>query len=101
VTEPIFHIADEADWNAAVAAGAYARSTRGKSLDEVGFIHCSYQHQVQGVADFGYKDATEPLVLLTIDPERVRAEITVENGFPHVYGPLTVDAVIAVQAFDA
>jgi uncharacterized protein (DUF952 family) len=40
-------------------------------------------------------------VLLTIDPARVEHEIKVERGYPHIYGPLTVDAVIAVTPFDA
>lgn len=37
----IFHIADPDEWKAARATGAYTRSTRGQSLAEVGFIHCS------------------------------------------------------------
>jgi uncharacterized protein (DUF952 family) len=97
--EPIFHIADEADWYAAAAAGAYTRSTRGKSLEEVGFIHCSFAHQVAGVAKFSYADASEPLVLLRIDPQRVTAPIQIDDGFPHIYGPLHTDAVTEVQPF--
>ena len=99
--EPIFHITEASQWYAAAATGVYTGSTRGKTLDEVGFIHCSYDHQVQGVADFAYKDVTEPLVLLTIDQTLVTAPIKVEQEFPHIYGPLTVDAVIAVDPFDA
>jgi uncharacterized protein (DUF952 family) len=40
-------------------------------------------------------------VLLTIDPNRVKPEIKVEGGFPHIYGPLEVDAVIGVRDFHA
>jgi uncharacterized protein (DUF952 family) len=97
--EPIFHIAVEADWAQAQNAGAYTGSTRGKTLAEVGFIHCSYEHQVQGVAEFAYADAETPLVLLTIDQALVDQPIKVENDFPHIYGPLNVDAVIAVREF--
>jgi uncharacterized protein (DUF952 family) len=99
--EPIFHITDAAQWYAAAATGVYTGSTRDKTLDEVGFIHCSFDHQVRPTAELIYRDATEPLVLLTIDPSRVDAEIRVEQEFPHIYGPLTVDAVIAVGAFNA
>jgi uncharacterized protein (DUF952 family) len=40
-------------------------------------------------------------LLLTIDPERVTAPIRydpAENGeeFPHIYGPLNIDAVVDV-----
>jgi uncharacterized protein (DUF952 family) len=99
--EPIFHITEASEWYAAAATGAYTGSTRGKTLEEVGFIHCSYDHQVAATAKVVYGDTTAPLVLVTIDPERVSSEIKVENEFPHIYGPLTVDALIAVQAFNA
>ena len=99
--QPIFHITDAAQWYAAAATGVYTGSTRGKTLDEVGFIHCSFEHQVQGVADLAYRDMTEPLLLLTIDPDRVEYEIKVEQEFPHIYGPLHADAVIAVREFHA
>ncbi|MEY2467499.1 MAG: hypothetical protein QOF21_197 [Actinomycetota bacterium] len=94
--EMIFHIADQGAWEAALLAGEYARSTRDQSLEEVGFIHCSYRHQVDGVlADF-YADVATPLVLLTIDPALLAASLQVDDGFPHIYGPLNVDAVVEV-----
>jgi uncharacterized protein (DUF952 family) len=99
--EPIFHIADAAEWDEAAKSGTYTRSTRGLGLEEVGFIHCSYEHQVQGVADFAYADVTTPLVLLTIDPETLDAPIQEDDGFPHIYGPLNLNAVVAVEPFRA
>ncbi|HVV36863.1 MAG TPA: DUF952 domain-containing protein [Acidimicrobiales bacterium] len=99
--EPIFHITDQAQWYAAAAMGVYTGSTRGKSLDEVGFIHCSFAHQVQPTGVLVYSDVSEPLVVVTIDPALVSAEIKVENDFPHIYGPLHLDAVIEVQPFHA
>ena len=94
--EPIFHIAAQPTWEAAVAVGEYAQSTRDQTLDEVGFIHCSYRRQVDGVLANFYADVTEPLVLLTIDPDRVQRRIQVDDGFPHIYGPLNTDAVVEV-----
>ena len=47
----------------------------------------------------------DDLVLLVIDPARVDAEIRYERPdgaaerFPHIYGPLRVDAVVAVVPF--
>jgi uncharacterized protein (DUF952 family) len=96
----IFHIAFESDWRAAQEAGEYRVSTRGRSLEEVGFIHASFEHQVSATASF-YADVDEPLVVLVINTERVDAPVVVEDGgggedFPHVYGPIPVSAVVEV-----
>jgi len=97
--DPIFHIALPDDWAAAFTFGEYAVSTRGMSLDEVGFIHCSTELQVEATANRFYGDLTE-LVLLTIDPLLVPADILWEPPvpgadelFPHIYGPLPIVAV--------
>ena len=97
--EPIFHIALPDDWAGAFTFGEYAVSTRGMSLDEVGFIHCSTTAQIEATANRFYGDLTE-LVLLTIDPVLVPADIVwepstpgVDELFPHIYGPLPISAV--------
>jgi uncharacterized protein (DUF952 family) len=64
----LFHLADRDEWRAAAAAGEYRISTRGVTLAEQGFIHCSRAHQVRGVAEQYYADA-DNLVLLVIDRE--------------------------------
>lgn len=99
----IFHLARQGDWAAAQAEGSYRVSTLGLTLDDVGFIHCSYAHQVDGVARAFYRDVPD-LVLLTIDTDEVEHDIRVESAgdeerFPHIYGPLPVDAVVAVDPF--
>ncbi|HZB51415.1 MAG TPA: DUF952 domain-containing protein [Mycobacteriales bacterium] len=92
----IFHLADRQQWEAARSDGSYEISTRGRTLAEVGFIHCSQRHQVRGVADAVFGGADD-LVLLTIDPERVPVPIRFEGpDYPHIYGPLPADAVVAV-----
>src|SRR5947209_3964899 len=99
--QPIFHIAAASDWYAAQAIGAYRISTRDRSLDEVGFIHASYARQIVGVANAFYA-GVHGLVLLKIDRQRLRAPVRDERPpgsdqkFPHIYGPLNVDAVIEV-----
>ena len=86
----IFHVALRHEWEEALESGAdYRRSTLGKSLEEVGFIHCSYDHQVETILEF-YKG--KDVVILEIDEEAVPHEVRVENGFPHIYGPLPVGA---------
>lgn len=100
---PIFHIAEPAQWHQAQADGAYTGSTRGSTLREVGFIHCSYRHQVEGVANFLYADWNDALILLEADVEKIPSEIRVERldgapeEFPHIYGPLPTAAVSGVH----
>lgn len=99
--DEILHIALPDEWRDARASGEYRVSTRGRTLDEVGFIHCSYPNQVVRVANFAYSDVTE-LVVLHIEPELLEAEVRVEPAdpagaehFPHVYGPISTAAVVA------
>jgi glutathione S-transferase len=99
MNDPIFHLAMPDDWAGAFDSGSYRTSTRGRSLDEVGFIHCSRRDQLEATANTFYADVDQ-LVLLTIDPSRVDAEIIDEPPepgselrFPHLYGELPVHAV--------
>ena len=96
----IFHIAERPIWEAArEAGGPYEVSTRGLTLAEVGFIHASRDEaQVRTVQQAFYADLDD-LVLLVIDPEGldVRHEPVGEDVFPHIYGPLPIDAVIDVR----
>ncbi len=96
----IFHIATASDWVAAKQTGHYATSTRGRSLPEEGFIHASRAEQVEGVRASFFADIDEPLVLLTIDTDLLTSkwqEVPVaDDTFPHIYGPLDVDAVVEV-----
>ena len=97
----LFHLADRGEWLAAVPVGAYRVSTRGVTLEQQGFIHCSLRHQVRGVAEAFFSDADD-LVLLVIDSGLVTAPIRYEapepgaQPYPHIYGPLPVGAVTSV-----
>ena len=99
----LLHLADPADWAEAQRAGSYDRSTRGATLAEVGYVHCSYAHQVESVAAHVYGDWEGPLLLLRIDPEQVGIEVVEENLeggdelFPHLYGPVEVSAVLSAE----
>jgi uncharacterized protein (DUF952 family) len=99
---PILHLALATEWHDALAAGEYRRSTLDASLDDVGFVHCCFPEQLDGVLRRHYAGVTEPLVRLEIDPTRLDAEVVVEDlsgageASPHVYGPIPVAAVTAV-----
>ena len=98
ITNSITHICPRQDWQAAEKSGLY----RAESQEQVGFIHCSRPDQVVQVANHYYRGQTG-LVLLWIDPQKVQAEIRWESAdgdtFPHIYGPLNMDAVYAVDDF--
>jgi uncharacterized protein (DUF952 family) len=99
----LYHCSLAADWEAAKAAGTYTVSTRGRTLEQEGFLHASYAGQVDGVLRRFYADVTEPMVLLVIDPERLGRPVVPESPpgvaekFPHIYGPLDPAAVVAVR----
>ena len=103
----ILHLAFVAEWEAARAAGSYRISTRGKSLDDgATFIHCSRPDQVAMVANSFYADVTEPLCLLVIDTSLLVSALCDEDldaigiSFPHLYGPLNLDAVVEVRPYE-
>jgi uncharacterized protein (DUF952 family) len=98
--EVILHITEREQWDQAELAGVYHDDT----LHSEGFIHCSTLQQVIQVANALFR-AQEGLVLLCIAPDRVEAEIRYESTeggerFPHIYGPLNIDAVIKALEFE-
>jgi len=97
----IHHIALESDWREAQRTGQYTTSTLGRSLAEEGFIHASRPDQVRRVSDTYYRQVRKPLVRLDIDTDKLtsdwREEPVGTDTYPHIYGPLNVDAVTAAQ----
>ncbi|MEO6115050.1 MAG: DUF952 domain-containing protein [Pseudolysinimonas sp.] len=108
---PIFHVTTVAEWEAAEAVGSYRMSTKGATLDEVGFIHASSAEQLPRVAAFLYSGTDAGLVVLELDDDGIRRSgirIPWEDGgagelFPHIYGAIETASVIAVHPaeFDA
>ncbi len=98
----IYHLTDPATWAASLAAGEHTGSTRGVTLAEEGFIHCSTAEQWRGVVERFYADASD-LLLLHVDESRLTAPLVYEQlgdapePFPHVYGPIPVAAVVQVE----
>ena len=96
----ILHITTRPAWEAARAAGRYEAA----SLASEGFIHLSAPEQVVRVADARYS-GTPDLVLLCVAADRLDAPLrdevsdAGEETFPHLYGSLNLEAVIAVVPF--
>lgn len=102
MTAPILHITSRAGWVASQPSGSYTP----ESFEREGFIHCSKQGQVLRVANKFY-GGQHGLVLLVIDPARLGPELRWEPGtdasdelFPHLYGPLNLEAVTQVLEFE-
>ena len=104
----IVHLTERALWEAARARGTYEMSTRGRTLQEEGFIHLSTRAQFPAVAAslYGSYDGPDDLVVLVVDPARLDVPLRYEapqpggEEFPHVYGPIPVAAVVDVEAYE-
>ena len=104
----LYHLALAEEWQQALAAGVYQRSTRGLTIEQVGFLHASHGDQIAATFERFYADAG-PVRLLSIDPQRLgaaglvmREEAAPESGelFPHLYGgPLPCAAVVAAEPY--
>jgi uncharacterized protein (DUF952 family) len=94
----IYHITTKAEWAEANKIGFY----EAPSLALEGFIHCSDEHQVAGVLNRYFK-GKGPLVKLTIDTNKLNTRFqydyspSINEAFPHIYGRLNLDAVIAEE----
>ena len=105
----IFHITSYEAWSEAEMNGEYLA----ESLKTEGFIHCSTLAQVLPVAENFYKGQTG-LVLLVIEPALLSSDLKWEppsggtpplgvpagDQFPHIYGPINLNAVRKVVDFD-
>lgn len=95
----IYHVTTTADWKAAQEKGFYEHP----SLAAEGFIHCSQEHQVAGVLE-RYFTGKMDLIKLTIDTDKLTSKFVFDwspstaDTFPHVYGTINTDAVIAVTS---
>jgi chorismate synthase len=93
-----YHVTKKANWEKALQDGFYTAP----SLESEGFIHNSKAGQVAGVLERYYKNETN-LVKLTIDPSKLKSELkyelapSVNEWFPHVFGPINIEAVVAME----
>jgi len=104
----IYHLVPVSEFRAGVKRGLYTPSR----FAQDGFVHCADRGSVLAVAADYFADATEPVLLLEIDPERLAAPVVREAAapipggggshlagaalFPHVYGPIALAAIAGV-----
>ena len=92
----VYHITDISTWREKKSDTKYF----GMQTD--GFIHASTYAQLERTRQKYFK-GKKGLLLLTIDPLKVHAEIRYEdlNGagqlFPHIYGDLNLDAIVRIE----
>jgi uncharacterized protein (DUF952 family) len=95
----VFHIALRASWEAAVRLGTY----EAESLGREGFIHCSTAAQYLRVAQRFYRTSPD-LVLIGIETERLTSPVRFDAAdgemFPHIYGPVELDAVFDIAPLE-
>jgi uncharacterized protein (DUF952 family) len=105
----LYHIATRGAWSAAKQRDVYEPP----SLEKEGFVHCSTAAQLLHVARRFYSGKTD-LVLLVMDPARLRPTLKWErvldkreaaspdedSAYPHIYGPVNLDAVTEVLDFE-
>jgi len=93
----IYHVTQQEKWVEAQEKGAFIAD----SLAIEGFIHCSVESQVAGVLDLYYKGQTG-LVKLKIEKAKVERPLifelasSINEVFPHIHGPINLDAIIEV-----
>ena len=91
----LVHLCQEKEWLGARELGIF----KSKSLDHEGFIHCSQPQQILQVANRFYQ-GIPGLILLWIDPEKINSVIRWEAAdgaiFPHIYGPINLDAIFSM-----
>ncbi|RMG87829.1 MAG: DUF952 domain-containing protein [Bacteroidetes bacterium] len=99
-SEIVLRFTPRAQWERALKDGFYVA----EDFDKDGFIHCSTPEQVLRTAN-KYAPGKQDLVLLVIEVAKVQAPLVFESRkkgaelFPHIYGNLNLDAVIAARDF--
>lgn len=97
----IVHVALKEEWEDLANENVYAPI----SYEKDGFIHCSEVENIAEVANDNLGKVKEQMVLLCIDTDKLTSEVKWETRgdkgirFPHVYGPINLDAVIDVINF--
>ncbi len=93
----IYHIVTPEVWEKFKDENEY----EAESLTTEGFIHCSYQNQLDDVLQRYYANADKVLIL-SINPHYLTSELIAEPStnreiYPHIYGKINKAAIVDVK----
>lgn len=93
----IFHIALPDEWEHYKTRPSY----QPESLRTEGFIHCSYDNQLESVIERYFRGKGKVYVI-TLDTNKILAKLVEEPStnneiFPHIYGRLNHSAVVKIE----
>ncbi len=104
----IYHLVTETEYARSEGGGSFLPA----NFREHGFTHCALEAAVIPVANDYYSNTADTLLLLQIEPEKLKSETKYEPAkpgkgagtahvgaavvFPHVYGPIDDGAVVGV-----
>jgi uncharacterized protein (DUF952 family) len=106
----IYHLTTRQAWRESQQRGEY----RAESLESEGFIHSSTERQILPVAEAFFRGQSE-ILLLEIDPALLSSALRWEapsggtpppgvpegDLFPHIYGPINLDAIVKVYNLES
>jgi uncharacterized protein (DUF952 family) len=107
--DTIYHLVTEGEFRAQVKGNAYVPAR----FEQNGFIHCTGDlDTLLAVANDYFSGVEEPVLVLIIETAKLTAEVRFEQPapvtgggashlegaqlFPHIYGPLNLDAVTEI-----
>ncbi len=92
-----FHLVPKSYFDALDADADYLPT----AYPQDGFIHCTDDPQEMArVANLFYRAEPPPHLYLYIDKDRVKSPVRYDdeaNKYPHIYGPLNRDAIVAMR----
>jgi uncharacterized protein (DUF952 family) len=91
------HLVPEPVWQTHQGAATYTP----ERYEEDGFIHCTDgEMNLLRVGDAFYRNDERPYLVLVIDTDRLQAPVRYDDPaqiYPHIYGPINLDAVVEVR----
>ncbi len=92
----IYLLSSQAEYQQALDNGSLVRD----SLQSEGFIHAAPRSQLNRIANKYYQDKVQPLILV-VDKKLISPQVKWEPAtgglYPHIYGPLNINAVTQAE----
>ncbi len=93
----IFHIVLPDIWKNFEGKDFYSA----ESLETEGFIHCSFENQIDGVLQ-RYYSGVEKVLIMEIDSEKLTSKLvnepsTNDETYPHIYGIINQAAIVGIN----